>query len=163
VIKSQFKFWAILPPSLTIAVTWILYIVTSKLLINSTSEPPFFVYIIIPLFMFTWIWLIFSELRTKALKISIEENGVRSSNFLGLGKSKWYGFEELDGLTTTILPSKYDRYEFLYLIKERKKVVKISQFYHSNYAELKQALLSKNKDLGFQNYSLLGELKELLQ
>jgi hypothetical protein len=160
-IKSKFKLWALLPPFLSIIVIGLLWLIISKLFFNSLSKPPFVVYYFLVIFIFILLWLVFSELRTKALAITIEENRIEGSNFLGLGISKWYDFKELKGFKTSSLLSLWGRYEFLYLIRDNKKVIKISEFYHQNYNELKQILLTKVKNLGLENYSLIRDLKEM--
>jgi len=41
-------------------------------------------------------------------------------------------------------------------------VIKLSQFYHKNYEELKTGISdAKIKDLGFEDFSYLRELKEI--
>ena len=93
--------------------------------------------------------------------VQIECEEIIVSNYLGFGAKKVYKFSQFDGLETALLPSKYDTYEYLYLIKNGKKVVKLSQFYHRNYADLKCSLSGKVRNLGQKGFSFLQEAKEI--
>ena len=42
-----------------------------------------------------------------------------------------------------------------------KKIIKLSQFYHRNYAELKAAVAKKVKYLGKEKFSIRSEFREL--
>ena len=42
-----------------------------------------------------------------------------------------------------------------------KKIIKVSQFYHSNYLDLKKAIETKTRNLGEEPFSLFKELKEI--
>ena len=81
--------------------------------------------------------------------------------FLGLGHVKVYNFSEFEGYKISILPSESQEYEYLYLLINRKKVIKISQFYHSNYSEIKEVIVKKTKNLGKESFSLITEVKEI--
>ena len=80
---------------------------------------------------------------------------------MGLGKESKFHFKQLDGYRISILPNEYQDFEYLYLIIEGRKVIKLSQFYHSNYLEIKRMLISKTKNLGILNFNLLDEFKEI--
>ncbi len=119
------------------------------------------VLVFIALFALVSIWLIFGELRTKVVKIEIDEKGISLSNYCGLGTKKVYTFSDFDGFETTLLPSKYNTYESLYLISNGKKVIKLSEYYHSNYADLKATLAKSLQYLGQKRFSLTREIKEI--
>lgn len=121
---------------------------------------PIGVYLVLAFFIFIWVWLVFGELRTKVIKVEIDEIQITVSNFLGFGARKHYALDQFDGFETALLPSAYDAYEYLYLIENGKKIVKLSQFYHSNYADLKCNLMNKVKNLGQKKFSFLQEIKE---
>ena len=159
-LHSRFKFWTLLPVALLLLVTGLIVVVAETFL-GRRSIPPFGVFVFFALFIFTWIWLVFGELRTKVIKVEIEDKEVTVSNYIGLGAKRVYYLSQFDGLETVLLPSKYDTYEYLYLIKDGKKVVKLSQFYHSNYVDLKNTLTDKVKNLGQKDFSFLQELKEI--
>jgi hypothetical protein len=112
-------------------------------------------------FAFVLLWLIWGELRTKAVKVSIDMDRINVKGFLGLGISKEVFFSEIDGYKITNLPSEYRTYEYLYLIKAGKKVIKLSEFYHNNYDELKNGVSAKSKNLGVEKFSYLREFREI--
>lgn len=159
-LQSKFSSRVFVQVGLLLLVTGSLLFVAQQFLFKSDISPlPIFVFF--SFFGFFWIWLVFGELRTKIIKVEIEGNQISVANYLGLGPKKIFNLSQFDGLQTAILPSKYDTYEYLYLIKDNKKVIKLSQFYHSNYAELKSALTRKVHFLGEQPYNLLQEIKEI--
>ena len=159
-LHSKFRFWAFLPIALLLLVTGLLVFVTAKLL-ERTSMPPLGIFVFLVLFIFVWIWIVFGELRTKVIKIELQDEAVVVSNYVGLGAKRIHNISKFDGFETAILPSKYDKYEYLYLIANGKKVVKLSQFYHSNYAELKNGLTDKVSYLGQKGFSYVQEIKEI--
>ena len=113
------------------------------------------------LHLFLIIWLVYGELRTKAIKVKIESDNISVNSFFGLSSSRLYAFKEFDGYTISILPSEYQDYEYLYLMSNQKKIIKVSQFYHSNYLDLKKAIETKTRNLGEEPFSLFKELKEI--
>lgn len=159
-LHSRFRFWAYLPVALLLLVTGLLMFAAERL-IEGPNLPTFGIIVFLALFIFVWIWLVFGELRTKVVKVHIEDDEVIVSNYLGLGAKKVYRFSQFDGLETALLPSKYDTYEYLYLIENGRKVVKLSQFYHSNYSDLKNTLTGNVRNLGQKGFSYLQEVKEI--
>ena len=80
-----------------------------------------------------------------------------------MGFNKEYDFKYFDGFKTSIITSKGQQFEYLYLMKEENKIIKISETYHKNYEELKHEISKHAKDLGFENFSYLDELKEIFK
>jgi len=119
-----------------------------------------FVFIML-LIIFIFVWLVWGEMRTKILKVGIEKDRIGVTNFQGLGNLKIVLFSEIDGFKTCVLPSEYKDYEYLYLIKNGQKIIKLSEFYHKNYAELKNEISKKCKNLGIEKFSLGRVIKEL--
>jgi len=159
-IHSSFRSWVFLPIALFLLVTGSLVFVVEKL-IEKRSLPPFGILLALALFIFTWIWVLFGELRTKVIKVYIEDEELIVSNYWGLGAKRVYNISQLYGYETALLRSRYDTYEYLYLIKNGKKVVKLSQFYHSNYGLMKQTLSGKIRNLGQKRFSYIQEIKEI--
>ena len=159
-LQSKFRFWAFLPVGLLLLVTGLLAVVAEKLL-SKQNIPSLGISVFLALFIFVWIWLVFGELRTKVIKVQINNSEILVGNFFGMGAKNRYDISQFDGFETSLLPSKYDTYEYLYLIKNGKKVVKISQFYHRNYTDLKKAVTENIQNLGQRNFSLLREIKEI--
>jgi len=160
VLHSIFRLWVFLPVALLLLVTGLLAFAAKKLL-ERPGFPPFGIIVFLAFFIFALIWLVFGELRTKVIKVQIEDEKVIVSNYLGLGIPKMYSLLQIDGFETTLLPSKYNMYEYLYLIQKGKKVVKLSQFYHKNFADLKNTLNEKIPNLGQKGFSLIQEVKEI--
>lgn len=113
------------------------------------------------LLLFTWIWLVFGELRTKVIEVTIDNNTIEKRNYLGLNQK--YNFKDFDGFQTSILTSKGETFECLYLVKDSQKIIKISEAYHKNYDELKNLIGVKSKELGEIKFSYIDELKEIFK
>ncbi|MBC6490695.1 hypothetical protein BC349_19685 [Flavihumibacter stibioxidans] len=141
-------------------VTGILVVIVDTIL-RRADMPTIGVFVFLTLFIFIWIWLVFGELRTKLIKAEIEGEQIAVSKYLGFGSKKYYILSQFDGIETAILPSRYDKYEYLYLMKNGRKVIKLSEFYHGNYTDLKHALTGKVKNLGQSRLDFIQEVKEI--
>jgi hypothetical protein len=160
-LKSKFKFRVLLIPILIIALTTIsIFVLTESLPIKIEQIRWIDVYMGV-LFLFTWIWLVFGELRTKIIEIAIFDNQVEKKNYFGL-KQK-FDFNYFDGFQTSILRGKGESHEYLYLVKDKRKVIKISETYHKNYFELKKRIGTDLNNLGKIEFSYLDELKEIFK
>jgi hypothetical protein len=102
------------------------------------------------------LWLIFVELRKKAVKVRLQNDTILVSRFLGFGHPQAIDYKSIDGYKIMVLPSEDYELEYLHLIKEGKKVITLSEFYHSNYAELKEAMSGKTRNLGQEQFRLFG-------
>lgn len=164
IARSRFKLWSLLPVALVIPVSYMLVWLVTSFYSNTqrpTVSPTVVPVLIIIFFLFVWIWLIFGELRTKVLKVWMNEDGIMVRNFFGVGTRKTYTWDKFDGYVTSLLPSRYGVYEYLYLVKGRRKVIKISEYYHRNYIELKEEIAKHTTDLKTEKYSLWREIKEV--
>ncbi len=124
--------------------------------------PVGFIIVVNVCFIFAWIWLVFGELRTKVVSLDIGYDNFIVKGYFGFGASKTYYFNDIEGYRTSILPASMVVYEYLYVISGGKKVIKLSQFYHKNYDELKAAIAGANiKYLGFEDFNYGRELKEI--
>lgn len=94
------------------------------------------------------------------IKVKLEENYIIIQHFGGLGKGKKFLYSDLEGFKISILRSTGSNNEYLYFMKDNKKVGKISDFYHKNYQALKSTIETKLQNLGFENFSYSDELKE---
>ncbi|MFV8354741.1 hypothetical protein ACNQGB_00970 [Flavobacterium sp. XS1P32] len=113
------------------------------------------------LFLFTWIYLQFGIFRTQIIEITIENKQIEKKNYLGI-KEK-YDFQYFDGFQTSIVNSKSGNFEYLYLVKDNQKIIKISAAYHKNYSELKDKISINLKDLGRIQFSYFNEYKEVFK
>lgn len=161
--RSKFRLWTILPVTMTFLASGLLYVILSNITVSSVDNLPTAVYVFTILFLFIWIWLIFGELRTKTIVVKIEDHSITTTNFLGLGITRQFEINEFDGFTTSLLPSRGGTYEYLYLIKDNKKIIKLSEFYHENYFELKNVITKKIKFMGNKPFNLFTEIKEIFQ
>jgi len=124
--------------------------------------PVGFIIVVNVFFIFAWIWLVFGELRTKVVSVDIGYDNFIVKGYFGFGTPKTFYFNDVEGYRTSILPASLVVYEYLYVISGGKKVIKLSQFYHKNYEELKAAIIGSNiKYLGFEDFSYGRELKEI--
>jgi hypothetical protein len=115
----------------------------------------------IAFFPFVIVWLFFGELRTKMIKVTIEDDHIFVNRFGGLLSATRYSLKDFSGFKTSHLRSRGGVYEYLYLMQSDKKAVKISEYYHSNYSTLKAELQPKIEDLGFEEFSFGDEMKEI--
>lgn len=112
-------------------------------------------------FVFALSWLFFGELRTKMIKVKIENDFLIIKKFGGLSTGKKYYYSDIDGFKTSIVWSKAGDNEYLYLMQGDKKIGKLSDLYHRNYSEMKKVLETKLRDLGNDKYNFLEEGKEI--
>ncbi len=161
--KSKFSLWVILTTFVIAILSGINYLFFSKLLFADNDKMSFGVLMFIGLLIFTWVWLTFGELRTKIIAVVIDSNVISVRNFWGLGRKVSFVLSDFEGYKTSLLPSKYRTYEYLYLIKNGKKIIKISQFYHRNYSDLKIEIRNNVKFIGQENFNYIRELKEIFQ
>ncbi len=72
---------------------------------------------------------------------------------------KKIALKDFDGFETTIETSRGGSYEVLYLMKNKKSLVHISEFQIANYKELKNHIETKLKNLGLFPFSLFTDWK----
>lgn len=160
-MKSKFKLRTLLIPFLIVMFTFIsIFILITSLPIKIEELRWIDIYMTL-LFLFTWIWLVFGEFRTKVIEVSLNNTEIEKKNYLGLRQK--YNYKDFDGYQTSILTSKGQSFEYLYLIKNNQKIVKISEYYHKNYYDLKNEISIHLKDLGEIKLSYFDELKEIFR
>ena len=159
-LQSKFKPWVIYLSGLFVLFAGLfVFLVFLFFRTPQLSSLSIMLVLLIPAFFLVWIFV--GELRTKAIKVTIEVNTITATSYLGFGRRKSFTLSEFDGFKTSILPSEYEDYEFLYLMSGNKKLVKLSQFYHQNYPQLKKAIAGKLKHLGHEKFRFVDELKEI--
>jgi hypothetical protein len=162
-LQSKFSYSAIIPFVISLLLFVFLIAVVIVFQENLTSKSSIPMFLIGFLFIFFLLWLVWGELRTKAIKVWIETDSIIAINFLGLGTSKTFRFSEIDGYKITMLPAEYRDYEYLYLIINQQKVIKLSEFYHENYFELKKVITKKCKHLGTEKFNLMKEIRGIFR
>lgn len=163
VLKSRFRFWAFLIVGVLCVLSSILLLFFMLWIADLKANISLMVLFAVGLFSFIWLWLFLGELRTKAIAVKFEDGLVSIKRFMGLVSSGVYPLKEFDGYKTCLLPSRSGFYEYLYLMKDGKKLVKLSEFYHSNYSELKKIVIKEVSFLGKENFSYRSELKEIFE
>lgn len=67
-----------------------------------------------------WVWILFIELRTKAIKVIVDESTITIKSILGVGWSQKYRLDELDGFAISSIPNGLgENWECLYLLKKK--------------------------------------------
>ena len=160
-MRSQFTFKAIFFVVLSIAaVIFGMAAYFIEEMAAAEALPLIFSIVLLTFLGFVFGWLFFGEFRTKAIKVELRDTDLVIKKYGGLGPAITFSYNELDGFRTSLLTSNGGEYEYLYLLKDSRKIAKISEFYHSNYYDLKAFLEKKLTDLGFEEFSLLNEVKE---
>ena len=161
-MRSEFRYWAYFLAFYALVFTLLLLLCFLGIVVYNNIMPAYFYYIITLAVICVWIWVVFGELRTKLIRVEIGYNSISVKRYLGWAPPKTFYFDQIDGFKTAILPASGISYEYLYLIAGNKKEIKLSQFYHKNYLDLKQMIISeKFKDLGREDYSSIKEIKEI--
>lgn len=132
-------------------------------LIWNFGDLPIVLYFLCFYLIFVSVWLFFGELRTKIIKIEIQSDRIIFRRYLGLGCRKVILFKNIEGFVTSEIFHDGKIIEYLYIISESKKKIKISEFYHKNYLELKVNLESNLKNLGKEKFTFLKELKGIFR
>lgn len=110
--------------------------------ISEFIDSPILFFIKCLFFFFIWFALFWGELRTKIISVDIENHEIFVKRYCGLGITQVYRVEQIDGFKTSILSSRGKRYECLYLMITDKKIAEVSEFYHSNYKDLKKQIIA---------------------
>ena len=106
-------------------------------------------------------WIVWGELRLKGISVSMDNGTITCRGFLGYGSPHKFLFTEFSGYRIASLPNEYEEFEYLYLMIGEKKVIRISEFYHQNYAELKKHIIARAKFIGREPYHFIREIKEM--
>lgn len=159
-MKSNFTFSAYLIPLILTAFFVFGIVVTINNWPINFNEISLIESLIILSFTFPMILLIFGELRQKFIKIVIDRNTISKQNFLGTTK---YDFRDFDGFQTSFITTKNGLFEYLYLVKDKKKIIKISEQYHKNYFFLKNMIAGKVTFLGEIKFKYWDEVAEMFR
>ena len=160
-LPSKFKRGVFIP--VFVAVFLFVLLILVIILFTGEGSDPLVALITVPVCTLFLVWIILGELRTKAVKVTISYDRIEVRRYLGYGPPVEYWFSEIEGFTTVLLPSEYRDYESLNLIKDGRKIVKLSEFYHENYFELKAKISVKCKELKTEKYNLGREIKGIWQ
>ena len=115
----------------------------------------------LPFPIFATVWLFFGELRNKMIKFRFDNDFIIINKFAGFYKDEVYKLAETQGFIISDLPSNNGNYEYLYIIKDKKKIVKLSEYYHANYDELKEEIQNMLNYLGREEFSYIDDFNEM--
>ena len=144
-LESKFKRGIFIP--VFAAVFLFVLLICIVLFFTGQGNDPMFALITVPVSIIFLIWIVRGELRLKAVKVEISNDRIRIRRYLGYGALEEYWFSEMDGYKTVLLQSEYRDYESLSILKNGRKIVRVSEFYHENYFELKDMISAKCKRL----------------
>jgi len=162
-VQSKFTVWTYVLFITSLFLLSIVFILLSLLFEDPSTGTIIVILICSLLFIFILTWLVWGELRTKAIKILIESGKIKTRNFAGLGNEKIFPVPGINGYKTSLLPAAYRDYEYLYLFVNDQKVIKLSEFYHKNYSVLKEYIVSNCKQLDSEKFSLKKEIGEIFK
>lgn len=161
-MKSKFSFWAYFVTGFALMFSLVLlFCVTADIIWNNIL--PFYFYIIITAaVLFVWCWLVLGELRKKVVAIETAYDRFVIKRYLAFGPSVTLYFDQVDGYKLSFLYATNTSYEYLYLMVGDKKIAKLSNYYHRNYTDLKESIITASiRDLGVEDYNSSRELKEI--
>ena len=67
----------------------------------------------------------------------------------------------MEGFTRSILKSRGGNYQYTYLMKNNRRIIRLSECYHKNYQSLLSCVYKRCKFLGDKPVSLAKEVKEI--
>lgn len=82
------------------------------------------------------------------VKIEITEKEIAIRKNLGFGRKMRFTWGEIDGFEIVERSSRSEKYEVLHVRKNKRIVIRVSQFYLSNYSEIKKVILMNLSKVG---------------
>jgi hypothetical protein len=145
-IKSRFSFKTYLYVAMIIPTFFLpIYLFINR--VETFGENYNLKFLFVSLIMlFTCFWFILGTIK-RVLWIEINSQEIRITNIL-FSKTK-IKISTFDGFETSIETSNAGNYEVMYLIKNKKSLVHISEFHLANYKELKSSIETKMSNLGY--------------
>jgi len=131
------------------------------LFITSSSTEADIVLPILFLLFIIYFWL--TEFRTRAHKIEISKEKISKKEYFGLGVRRDYLYNELDGFIITKQPNNGSTSEYIFLIKNNRRIICLSEFYHLNYTQIKLEIENKLKFLEEKKYNFKSEYREMFR
>ncbi|HEU4789413.1 MAG TPA: hypothetical protein VFS71_06995 [Flavobacterium sp.] len=155
-IKSQFSFRTFISVPFTITIFFFpIYLFINRVEAFGENYNLKFIFIS-SLILFVCFWLILGTVR-RVLWIKINDEEIIFKNIF-LSERK-FALKEFDGFETTVEISRGGSHKVLYLMKNKKSLVHISEYYLANYKELKSHIETRMNNLGFVPFSLLTDWK----
>lgn len=162
-MKTKFTYKVILPHLLLFPFLYLIILIIPGIFIpNENDITPLFPRIFIPSILIFSFILVLGELKTKCINVTINKNEIVVKRFFGIF-TKTFNLSEIDGWKYSHLTGRGATYEYLYLYNSGNKVVKMSQFYHKNYFQIKNHIQGNFKYLGYEKFSYIDEFKEIFK
>jgi len=162
-MKTKFTLKAYMPLLFSLIFLIFFIIFTYSVFTSPFYDDKLFPKIFLPVFFsFATISFFYGEFRTKCITVEFINNDIIVKRFFGI-KTEIYKSSDIKGFKVSHLSSNSKTYEYLYLYKNEDKTIKISQFYHKNYFEVKSEINEKIKYLGYEKLSYLDEFKEIFK
>ena len=159
-MKSRFNFRVYLIPFLICFFLGFGIIVLAEGLLKNNFEENRSQIIQGLLFIVAFGLIILHQIKTKLVTIILKENSIEITDWFK--KESTFKFSEITGFENRIEKGKFESFEYLYIVKNGKRIATISQTYHENYVELKSIVMQNLKNLGISKFGLISEIKEIV-
>lgn len=116
-----------------------------------TGEAWFTVFMIIILLFVTLVMYLQIHRDARRIEIDALTKTITSTNLFNRN-ARQYALDSLDGYVDMIQKGKYGDYRVIYLVKDKRYILKISAFYYNNMEEMENAL-HRVKFLGRKEFS----------
>lgn len=94
------------------------------------------------MFAFMSIIMIFGYARKYLVRIIFYAEHIEVRNWIGLGRKRLYHHSDIEGYKIVIIQALQPA-ESLFVLSDNKRIVKVSDHYHRNYAVIKEYVASK--------------------
>ncbi|REC43360.1 hypothetical protein [Chryseobacterium pennipullorum] len=159
-MKTKLTLKAYLPLLLLIVIPILFIKIIFQIFNDPYYENTLFPKIFLPgIFILSFLAMFFGEIKHKFISVEFTPHEIIIKRFMGL-QTKSYKVSTIEGWKYSYLSARGGTYEYLYLYKNGQKVVKISQFYHKNYDEVKRYVKTVFQSLGYEKFSYIDEFKE---
>lgn len=98
--------------------------------------------------IFVVIWGIFVEMNLRMSRITVSEKQIEVQRFLGIGKTRVWNTEEIDGFITKGFKTRGGYQEYCYLIQNNIAIAVFSSMYYTNYNDIRSEIQKYIKQLG---------------
>ncbi len=103
------------------------------------------IFIISCVVMMLWLVLIFYMLNSYFISIKIHNNEISIQSILGKGKPQNFAINSLDGYQVQQQSGETNSSEVIFIYQNGKIVIRLSELFYQNYADLKKAIVQKLK------------------
>jgi hypothetical protein len=159
-VKSKLTFWNLLIPVLCVAIPILPFLLfldkDNNFALENFKIPYVFVVVLL---LLSWL-LVIGIIRKRIIVLTITQTRISVKNYVGHHEE--YNFKDFDGFETTLENSKSRTYEALFLMRDKKSIIHISQFHIENYFEIKEIIEANSTNLGFVKSNAFTSWKRFL-